>query len=421
MHLKELKQMSPADLILLAEEKGVENASNRRKQDLMFSTLKLMADKGEVINGDGVIEILPDGFGFLRAPESNYLPGPDDIYVSPSQVRKFGLRTGDTIEGQIRQPKDGERYFALLQIEKINFDTPEKVKHKVRFENLTPLYPEERIKLEIDADAPDKKRDNSCRVIELVSPLGKGQRGLIVAPPRTGKTVLLQNIANSIEKNHPEIYLLVLLIDERPEEVTDMQRSVKGEVISSTFDEPAMRHVQVAEMVIAKAKRLVEHGRDVVILLDSITRLGRAYNTVVPSSGKVLTGGVDANALQKPKRFFGAARNIEHGGSLTIIASALIETGSRMDEVIFEEFKGTGNSEIVLDRKLADKRTFPAIDIAKSGTRKEELLVNKGDLSKMWMLRRILSPMGMSDAMEFLIDKLKSTKTNNEFFDNMNQ
>ena len=421
MHLKELKQMSPADLILLAEDKGVENASNRRKQDLMFSTLKLMADKGEVINGDGVIEILPDGFGFLRAPESNYLPGPDDIYVSPSQVRKFGLRTGDTIEGQIRQPKNGERYFALLQIEKINFDSPEKVKHKVRFENLTPLYPEERIKLEIDTDVPDKKRDNSCRVIELVSPLGKGQRGLIVAPPRTGKTVLLQNIANSIEKNHPEIYLLVLLIDERPEEVTDMQRSVKGEVISSTFDEPAMRHVQVAEMVIAKAKRLVEHGRDVVILLDSITRLGRAYNTVVPSSGKVLTGGVDANALQKPKRFFGAARNIEHGGSLTIIASALIETGSRMDEVIFEEFKGTGNSEIVLDRKLADKRTFPAIDIAKSGTRKEELLVNKGDLSKMWMLRRILSPMGMSDAMEFLIDKLKSTKTNSEFFDNMNQ
>ena len=421
MHLKELKQMTPADLILLAEEKGVENASNRRKQDLMFSTLKLMADKGEVINGDGVIEILPDGFGFLRAPESNYLPGPDDIYVSPSQVRKFGLRTGDTIEGQIRQPKDGERYFALLQIEKINFDAPEKVRHKVRFENLTPLYPEERIKLEIEAAALDKKGDNSCRVIELVSPLGKGQRGLIVAPPRTGKTVLLQNIANSIEKNHPEIYLLVLLIDERPEEVTDMQRSVKGEVISSTFDEPAMRHVQVAEMVIAKAKRLVEHGRDVVILLDSITRLGRAYNTVVPSSGKVLTGGVDANALQKPKRFFGAARNIEHGGSLTIIASALIETGSRMDEVIFEEFKGTGNSEIVLDRKLADKRTFPAIDIAKSGTRKEELLVNKGDLSKMWMLRRILSPMGMSDAMEFLIDKLKSTKTNNEFFDNMNQ
>jgi len=331
------------------------------------------------------------------------------------------LRTGDTIEGQIRQPKDGERYFALLKIDKINFDAPDKVRHKVRFENLTPLYPEERIKLEIEGGAPDKAKDNSCRVIELVSPIGKGQRGLIVAPPRTGKTVLLQNIANSIEKNHPEMYILVLLIDERPEEVTDMQRSVKGEVISSTFDEPAMRHVQVAEMVIAKAKRLVEHGRDVVILLDSITRLGRAYNTVVPSSGKVLTGGVDANALQKPKRFFGAARNIEHGGSLTIIASALIETGSRMDEVIFEEFKGTGNSEIVLDRKLADKRTYPAIDIAKSGTRKEELLVEKGDLSKMWMLRRILSPMGMGDAMEFLIDKLKSTKNNNEFFDSMNQ
>ncbi len=421
MHLKELKQMSPADLILFAEEKGVENASNRRKQDLMFSILKNLADSGDIINGDGVIEILPDGFGFLRAPESNYLPGPDDIYVSPSQVRKFGLRTGDTIEGQIRQPKDGERYFALLKIDKINFDSPDKVKHKVRFENLTPLYPEERIKLEIDSEKPDKNRDNSCRVIELVSPLGKGQRGLIVAPPRTGKTVLLQNIAHSIEKNHPEIYLLVLLIDERPEEVTDMQRSVKGEVISSTFDEPAMRHVQVAEMVISKAKRLVEHGRDVVILLDSITRLGRAYNTVVPSSGKVLTGGVDANALQKPKRFFGAARNIEGGGSLTIIASALIETGSRMDEVIFEEFKGTGNSEIVLDRKLADKRTFPAIDIAKSGTRKEELLVDKGDLSKMWMLRRILGPMGMSDAMEFLVDKLKSTKTNSEFFDSMNQ
>ena len=421
MHLKELKQMSPADLILFAEEKGVENASNRRKQDLMFSILKNLADNGDTINGDGVIEILPDGFGFLRAPESNYLPGPDDIYVSPSQVRKFGLRTGDTIEGQIRQPKDGERYFALLKIDKINFDSPDKVKHKVRFENLTPLYPEERIKLEIDTEKPDKNRDNSCRVIELVSPLGKGQRGWIVAPPRTGKTVLLQNIAHSIEKNHPEIYLLVLLIDERPEEVTDMQRSVKGEVISSTFDEPAMRHVQVAEMVISKAKRLVEHGRDVVILLDSITRLGRAYNTVVPSSGKVLTGGVDANALQKPKRFFGAARNIEGGGSLTIIASALIETGSRMDEVIFEEFKGTGNSEIVLDRKLADKRTFPAIDIAKSGTRKEELLVDKGDLSKMWMLRRILGPMGMSDAMEFLVDKLKGTKTNSEFFDSMNQ
>ena len=421
MHLKELKNMPPADLIKFAEENGVENASNRRKQDLMFMVLKTLAGKGDIINGDGVIEVLPDGFGFLRAPESNYLPGPDDIYVSPSQIRKFGLRTGDTVEGEIRQPKEGERYFALLKIDNINFDPPEKVRHKVHFENLTPLYPEQKIKLETESKAQDKSKDNSCRVIELVSPLGKGQRGLIVAPPRTGKTVLLQNIAHSIEENHPEIFLIVLLIDERPEEVTDMQRSVKGEVVSSTFDEPAMRHVQVAEMVIEKAKRLVEHGKDVVILLDSITRLGRAYNTVVPSSGKVLTGGVDANALQRPKRFFGAARNIENGGSLTIIASALIETGSRMDEVIFEEFKGTGNSEIVLDRKLADKRTFPAIDIAKSGTRKEELLVEKGDLSKMWMLRRILSPMGMSDAMEFLIDKLKSTKNNSEFFDTMNQ
>ena len=421
MHLKELKNMPPADLIKFAEENEVENASNRRKQDLMFMVLKTLAGKGDIINGDGVIEVLPDGFGFLRAPESNYLPGPDDIYVSPSQIRKFGLRTGDTVEGEIRQPKEGERYFALLKIDNINFDSPEKVRHKVHFENLTPLYPEQKIKLETESKAQDKSKDNSCRVIELVSPLGKGQRGLIVAPPRTGKTVLLQNIAHSIEKNHPEIFLIVLLIDERPEEVTDMQRSVKGEVVSSTFDEPAMRHVQVAEMVIEKAKRLVEHGKDVVILLDSITRLGRAYNTVVPSSGKVLTGGVDANALQRPKRFFGAARNIENGGSLTIIASALIETGSRMDEVIFEEFKGTGNSEIVLDRKLADKRTFPAIDIAKSGTRKEELLVEKGDLSKMWMLRRILSPMGMSDAMEFLIDKLKSTKNNSEFFDTMNQ
>ena len=421
MHLKELKNMTPADLIRFAEKHGVENASNRRKQDLMFVVLKTLADEGETINGDGVIEILPDGFGFLRAPESNYLPGPDDIYVSPSQIRKFGLRTGDTIEGEIRQPKEGERYFALLKIDQINFDPPEKVRHKVHFENLTPLYPDQAIKLETETKAPDKNKDNSCRVIELVSPLGKGQRGLIVAPPRTGKTVLLQNIAHSIEENHPEIFLLVLLIDERPEEVTDMQRSVKGEVISSTFDEPAMRHVQVAEMVIEKAKRLVEHGKDVVILLDSITRLGRAYNTVVPSSGKVLTGGVDANALQKPKRFFGAARNIENGGSLTIIASALIETGSRMDEVIFEEFKGTGNSEIILDRKLADKRTFPAIDITRSGTRKEELLVEKGALSKMWMLRRILGPMGMGDGMEFLLEKLKSSKNNAEFFDTMNQ
>ncbi|PPR27897.1 MAG: hypothetical protein CFH32_01478 [Alphaproteobacteria bacterium MarineAlpha9_Bin2] len=421
MNLKELKNMPPTDLIRFAEENGIENASNRRKQDLMFVVLKTLAVKGDVIKGDGVIEVLPDGFGFLRAPESNYLPGPDDIYVSPSQIRKFGLRTGDTVEGEIRQPKEGERYFALLKIDNINFDPPERVRHKVAFENLVPLYPDQHIKLEVDSKAPDKNKDNSCRVIELVSPLGKGQRGLIVAPPRTGKTVLLQNIAHSIEENHPEIFLIVLLIDERPEEVTDMQRSVKGEVVSSTFDEPAARHVQVAEMVIEKAKRLVEHGKDVVILLDSITRLGRAYNTVVPSSGKVLTGGVDANALQRPKRFFGAARNIEHGGSLTIIASALIETGSRMDEVIFEEFKGTGNSEIVLDRKLADKRTFPAIDIAKSGTRKEELLVEKGALSKMWMLRRILSPMGMNDAMEFLIEKLKTTKNNAEFFDTMNQ
>ena len=421
MNLKELKNMPPTDLIRFAEKNGIENASNRRKQDLMFVILKTLAVKGDVINGDGVIEVLPDGFGFLRAPESNYLPGPDDIYVSPSQIRKFGLRTGDTVEGEIRQPKEGERYFALLKIDNINFDSPEKVRHKVHFENLIPLYPDQHIKLEVDSEAPDKNKDNSCRVIELVSPLGKGQRGLIVAPPRTGKTVLLQNIAHSIEENHPEMFLIVLLIDERPEEVTDMQRSVKGEVISSTFDEPASRHVQVAEMVIEKAKRLVEHGKDVVILLDSITRLGRAYNTVVPSSGKVLTGGVDANALQRPKRFFGAARNIENGGSLTIIASALIETGSRMDEVIFEEFKGTGNSEIVLDRKLADKRTFPAIDIAKSGTRKEELLVEKSALSKMWMLRRILSPMGMSDAMEFLIEKLKTTKSNAEFFDTMNQ
>ena len=421
MNLKELKNMPPTDLIRFAEENGIENASNRRKQDLMFVVLKTLAVKGDVIKGDGVIEVLPDGFGFLRAPESNYLPGPDDIYVSPSQIRKFSLRTGDTVEGEIRQPKEGERYFALLKIDNINFDPPERVRHKVPFENLVPLYPDQHIKLEVDSKAPDKNKDNSCRVIELVSPLGKGQRGLIVAPPRTGKTVLLQNIAHSIEENHPEMFLIVLLIDERPEEVTDMQRSVKGEVVSSTFDEPAARHVQVAEMVIEKAKRLVEHGKDVAILLDSITRLGRAYNTVVPSSGKVLTGGVDANALQRPKRFFGAARNIEDGGSLTIIASALIETGSRMDEVIFEEFKGTGNSEIVLDRKLADKRTFPAIDIAKSGTRKEELLVEKSALSKMWMLRRILSPMGMSDAMEFLIEKLKTTKNNAEFFDTMNQ
>ena len=393
-----------------------------RRQDIMFSILKSVADKGTAIHGDGVIDILQDGFGFLRAPESNYLPGPDDIYVSPSQIRKFGLRNGDTVEGEIRQPKDSERYFALLKVTSINFSSPDKIRKKINFDNLTPLYPDERIKLEIDSSDPESKKKNmSTRIMELVSPIGKGQRALIVSPPRTGKTVFLQSIAHSIEMNHEEIYLLVLLIDERPEEVTDMQRTVKGEVVSSTFDEPASRHVQVAEMVIQKAKRLVESGRDVVILLDSITRLARAYNTVVPSSGKVLTGGVDANALQRPKRFFGAARNIEEGGSLTIIATALIETGSRMDEVIFEEFKGTGNAEIVLDRKLADKRTFPAIDISKSGTRKEELLVDKGVLAKMWVLRKILSPMGTTDAMEFLLDKLKSSKNNQDFFQAMNQ
>jgi len=389
---------------------------------MMFSILKQLADDEVPIVGNGVLEVLQDGFGFLRSPEANYLPGPDDIYVSPSQVRRFGLRTGDTVEGEIRAPKEGERYFALLKVNKINFDEPESVRHRINFDNLTPLYPEEHLKLEVEATVGDgKKRDNTCRVIELVAPIGKGQRGLIVAQPRTGKTVIMQNIAHAITSNHPEVYLIVLLIDERPEEVTDMARSVNGEVVSSTFDEPAVRHVQVAEMVIEKAKRLVEHKHDVVILLDSITRLARAYNTVVPSSGKVLTGGVDANALQRPKRFFGAARNIEEGGSLTIIATALIETGSRMDEVIFEEFKGTGNSEIVLDRKLSDKRTFPAIDIQKSGTRKEELLVPPATLSKMWVLRRILTPMGTTDAMEFLLDKLKDSKNNNEFFDSMNQ
>ena len=417
MNLQDLKQKSPTELLAQAEELEVENASTLRKQDMMFAILKRLAERDEEITGGGVLEILPDGFGFLRAPESNYLPGPDDIYVSPSQIRRFGLRTGDTVDGPIRAPKDGERYFALLKVSTINFDTPEAARHKVNFDNLTPLYPDAKLDLEIDGT---EIKDNCARVIELVSPLGKGQRGLIVAPPRTGKTVLLQHIAHAITANNPEVYLIVLLIDERPEEVTDMARSVNGEVVSSTFDEPAARHIQVAEMVIEKAKRLVEHKRDVVILLDSITRLARAYNTVVPSSGKVLTGGVDANALQRPKRFFGAARNIEEGGSLTIIATALIETGSRMDEVIFEEFKGTGNSEIVLDRKLADKRTFPAIDIQKSGTRKEELLVDKGALSKMWVLRRILSPMGTSDAMEFLLEKLKQTKNNNEFFDSMN-
>jgi transcription termination factor Rho len=418
MHLQDLKQKTPAELLGYAEELEIENASTLRKQDMMFAILKQLATNEVAIYGDGVLEVLQDGFGFLRAPEANYLPGPDDIYVSPSQVRRFSLRTGDTVEGQIRAPKDGERYFALLKINKINFDEPDAVRHRINFDNLTPLYPDEKLKLEIDEL---KTKDFSARIIDLVAPLGKGQRGLIVAPPRTGKTMMMQSIAHSITENHPEVYLIVLLIDERPEEVTDMDRSVKGEVVSSTFDEPASRHVQVAEMVIEKAKRLVEHKRDVVILLDSITRLARAYNTVVPSSGKVLTGGVDANALQRPKRFFGAARNIEEGGSLTIIATALIDTGSRMDEVIFEEFKGTGNSEIILDRKLSDKRTFPAIDITKSGTRKEELLVDKGTLSKMWVLRRILMPMGVVDAMEFLVSKLKTTKNNNDFFDGMNQ
>ncbi len=417
MKLQELKEKSPKDLLTFAEQQGVENASTLRKQELMFAILKNLASQDVEIIGQGVVEVLQDGFAFLRSPGANYLPGPDDIYVSPSQLKKFSLRTGDTVEGPIRSPQDGERYFALLKVHSVNFDDPEKIKHKVHFDNLTPLYPEERFHMEIDD--PENK-DLSARVIDLIAPLGKGQRGLIVAPPRTGKTVLLQNVAHSIATNHPESYLLVLLIDERPEEVTDMQRSVKGEVISSTFDEPATRHVQVAEMVIEKAKRLAEHGRDVVILLDSITRLGRAYNTTVPSSGKVLTGGVDANALQRPKRFFGAARNIEEGGSLTIIATALIDTGSRMDEVIFEEFKGTGNSEIVLDRKVADKRIYPAMDILKSGTRKEDLLVSKADLQKIFVLRRILSSMGNTDAIEFLIDKLKQTKNNGEFFDNMN-
>jgi transcription termination factor Rho len=416
MKLQELKKKTPTELLNFAEEVEVENANTLRKQELMFAILKQLAEREIDITGIGVVEILQDGFGFLRSPDANYLAGPDDIYVSPSQIRRFALRTGDTVEGQIRSPKDGERYFALLKVNQINFDDPEQIKHKVNFDNLTPLYPDEWLKL--DVDDPTKK-DFSSRVIDIVAPIGKGQRGLIVAPPRTGKTMILQNIAHSITANHPECVLIVLLIDERPEEVTDMQRSVIGEVISSTFDEPATRHVQVAEMVIEKAKRLVEHKLDVVILLDSITRLGRAYNTVVPSSGKVLTGGVDANALQRPKRFFGAARNIEEGGSLTIIATALIDTGSRMDEVIFEEFKGTGNSELVLDRKVADKRVFPAIDIAKSGTRKEELLVDEEQLKKMYVLRRILNPMGTMDSIEFLLDKLKQTKNNDEFYDSM--
>ncbi len=416
MKLQDLKIKTPTELLSFAEEVGVENASSMRKQEQMFAILKQLAAKETEIIGTGVVEVLQDGFGFLRSPDANYLPGPDDIYISPSQIRRFGLRSGDTVEGQIRGPKDGERYFALLKVNTINFEDPDKARHKVHFDNLTPLYPTKWMKMEIEDPTI---KDLSARVIDIVSPLGMGQRALIVAQPRTGKTVLLQNIAHSISQNHPECYLIVLLIDERPEEVTDMQRSVKGEVISSTFDEPATRHVQVSEMVIEKAKRLVEHKRDVVILLDSITRLGRAYNTVVPSSGKVLTGGVNSNALQRPKRFFGAARNIEEGGSLTIIATALIETGSRMDEVIFEEFKGTGNSEIVLDRKVSDKRVFPAIDIARSGTRKEELLVPADQLKKMYVLRRILNPMGTMDAIEFLVDKLRSTKTNGEFFNSM--
>ena len=418
MKLQDLKNRTPEELLEYAEELEIENSGSMRKQEMMFAILKQLTENGEQISGVGVLEVLQDGFGFLRSPEENYLPGPDDIYVSPAQIRKFGLRTGDIIEGEIRAPKDNERYFALTRLATISNDKPEKIRHRINFDNLTPLYPDRKIKLELDDPT---KKDNVQRVIEMTSPIGFGQRALIVAPPRTGKTVMMQNIANSIESNHPDAYLIVLLIDERPEEVTDMARSVKGEVVSSTFDEPASRHVQVAEMVMEKAKRLVEQKRDVVILLDSITRLARAYNTVVPSSGKVLTGGVDANALQRPKRFFGAARNVEQGGSLTIIATALIDTGSRMDEVIFEEFKGTGNSEIVLDRKISDKRVFPAIDIQKSGTRKEELLVNKDTLQKMWVLRRILNPMGTVDAVEFLLGKMKQTKNNDEFFNAMNQ
>jgi len=417
VRLKDLKEKKPAQLLAIADDYEIENASTLRKQELLFAILKRLAEKDITIIGDGVVEVLQDGFGFIRSPDANYLPGPDDIYVSPSQIRRFTLRTGDSIEGEIRSPKVGERYFALLKVNTINFEDPEKSRHKINFDNLTPLYPDESLLMEV---LDPSLKDKSGRIIDIVAPLGKGQRGLIVAPPRTGKTVLLQNIAHSITSNHPECYLIVLLIDERPEEVTDMQRSVKGEVVSSTFDEPASRHVQVAEMVIEKAKRLVEHGRDVVILLDSITRLGRAYNTVVPSSGKVLTGGVDANALQRPKRFFGAARNIEEGGSLTIISTALIDTGSRMDEVIFEEFKGTGNSEIILDRKVSDKRVFPSMDILRSGTRKEELLIGDATLKKMFVLRRILNPMGTVDAMEFLLDKISQTKDNKEFFESMN-
>ncbi|GBQ05188.1 transcription termination factor Rho [Saccharibacter floricola] len=432
MHLAELKKKTPADLLDYAEELDIENASSMRKQDIMFAILKTLAERDQIVYGEGTLEILPDGFGFLRSPEANFLPGPDDIYISPNQVRRFGLRPGDTVEGEIRAPRDGERYFSLLKVNTINFEAPETVRSRINFDNLTPLFPERRLRMETEPKEDEKtpktakskgrrdQRDHTSRVIDLVAPIGMGQRALIVAPPRTGKTVMLQSIAASITANHPDVFLIVLLIDERPEEVTDMARSVRGEVVASTFDEPANRHVQVTEMVLEKAKRLVEHKRDVVILLDSITRLARAYNTVVPSSGKVLTGGVDANALQRPKRFFGAARNIEEGGSLTIIATALIDTGSRMDEVIFEEFKGTGNSELILDRKLSDKRTFPAIDITKSGTRKEELLVDRAALSKMWVLRRILAPMGTMDAMDFLLDKLRYSKSNQDFFDAMN-
>ena len=421
MNLQELKQKSPSELITQAEKLGIENPSTLRKQEILFSILKKLADKKEQITGGGVLEVLQDGFGFLRAIESNYLPGPDDIYVSPSQIRKFGLRTGDSVEGEIRAPKDAERYFALLKVSQINFEDSDKGRNKIAFDNLTPLYPDQQLKMEVEKNTAEKKPDQTARLIDLVSPIGKGQRSLIISPPKAGKTIILQNIANSLAINHPECYLMVLLIDERPEEVTDMQRTVKGEVISSTFDEPASRHVAVAEMVIEKAKRLVEHKKDVVILLDSITRLGRAYNAVVPSSGKVLTGGVDANALQRPKRFFGAARNVEQGGSLTIISTALADTGSRMDEVIFEEFKGTGNSELILDRKIADKRIYPAIDITRSGTRREELLFKKEDLTKVNVLRRIISPMGTMDGIEFLMSKLKNTKNNADFFISMNK
>jgi transcription termination factor Rho len=421
MNLQELKKRSPAELISEAEKLSIENPSTLRKQDILFAILKKLAEKNEKITGGGVLEVLQDGFGFLRAIESNYLPGPDDIYVSPSQIRRFGLRTGDSVEGEIRAPKNSERYFALLQVDKINFDNPEKARNKIAFDNLTPLYPNEQLIMEVETIKVEKKPDQTARLIDLVSPIGKGQRSLIISPPKAGKTIILQNIAHSLAKNHPECYLMVLLIDERPEEVTDMQRSVKGEVISSTFDEPASRHVAVAEMVIEKAKRLTEHKKDVIILLDSITRLGRAYNAVIPSSGKVLTGGVDANALQRPKRFFGAARNIEEGGSLTIISTALIDTGSRMDEVIFEEFKGTGNSELILDRKISDKRIYPAIDITRSGTRREELLFKNDDLLKMNVLRKILSSMGTMEAIEFIISKLKNTKNNADFFVSMNK